>query len=160
MLVCGTEGHAYGAFKALGETQAHRVSFVHHFGVIPSDLNVCHRCDNPSCVRPEHMFLGTNFDNARDAVRKGRNRPGRWKRGFEGSGELAAVVKIARAQRNVTQTQLSVIIGCRQSLISRLEAGKSRVGNELALKLQSWLHSGAGFSRRPARGPYISLTEE
>jgi hypothetical protein len=40
---------------------------------LPDHLFVCHRCDNPQCCNPKHLFIGTNYDNVRDAVRKNRN---------------------------------------------------------------------------------------
>ena len=55
-----------------GTYGAHRVSYMIHFGEIPSNLLVCHHCDCYFCVRPDHLFLGTQKDNLQDASAKGR----------------------------------------------------------------------------------------
>lgn len=54
--------------------RAHRVSWMLHNGPIPDGMFVCHKCDNPECARPDHLFLGDNAANVRDSVSKSRHR--------------------------------------------------------------------------------------
>lgn len=65
----GYHKFGYGRFA---NNVAHRVSYAYHNGPIPKGLCVCHKCDNPKCVNPEHLFLGTRKDNNLDRTSKGR----------------------------------------------------------------------------------------
>ena len=64
--------------KQKGQTTilAHRTSWEIHFGPIPDDMCVCHKCDNRTCTRPDHLFLGTITENMADMVSKGRQAKG------------------------------------------------------------------------------------
>jgi hypothetical protein len=66
----------YGKFKGPGPEhktfQSHRFVYALEVGEIPKGMFVCHHCDNPPCVNPKHLFLGTALDNKRDCIAKGR----------------------------------------------------------------------------------------
>ena len=69
-------GKGYGLFdkRWLGTARAHRISWIIHNGPIPTGMLVCHHCDNPPCINPNHLFIGSAKDNAQDARSKGRLR--------------------------------------------------------------------------------------
>jgi len=71
----GCGGGGYGCFTMMGVLyKAHRVVWSLFNGSPPLDMCVLHKCDNPPCCNPNHLFLGTRFDNMRDMVKKGRNK--------------------------------------------------------------------------------------
>ena len=66
-------GNGYKRFTLNGkQTTAHRASYIIANGDIPDGMFVCHKCDNPACINPEHLFLGTHQDNMDDMKKKGR----------------------------------------------------------------------------------------
>src|SRR5699024_793010 len=70
----GFKSHHYGLFSVNGANiGSHRYSWMIANGPIPKGMAICHRCDNPPCVNPAHLFLGTIADNHRDMEQKGRH---------------------------------------------------------------------------------------
>lgn len=89
----GSTARRYGIVTIRGRSErAHRLSWEWANGPIPDGLVVCHHCDNPPCVRPDHLFVGTMADNLRDCARKGR------------CGAQVKPEQLARGQRNGAYT--------------------------------------------------------
>lgn len=68
-----TDKNGYGITELNSKKEAaHRVYYKKYKGLVPDKLLVLHKCDNPPCVNPEHLFLGTQKQNIQDAINKGR----------------------------------------------------------------------------------------
>lgn len=85
--VKGIEPNGYGVFadRVNNKLSPHRMSYMLHYGEIPGDLCVLHKCDNRKCAAPDHLFLGTKADNCRDRTRKNRQAKGE----TQGSAKLS-----------------------------------------------------------------------
>lgn len=112
---------------------AHRFSYQLHFGPIPGHDSyhgycVCHRCDNPKCVNPDHLFLGTNFDNIQDRNRKGRTQRGY---GFRQLGTANPVAKLTDSEvlaifkSRSRGVDLATQYGVSQTTITQIRQGKT-----------------------------------
>ena len=122
----GKTGQGYGEFWFWGQNRsAHRETWKYaHHQEIPAGFLVCHRCDNPACCNPWHLWLGTPKDNARDKVRKGR----------QPSGEDHPNACLTNAQareirekwaRGVSQRALAQEYGVSPGVVWRVVRGKS-----------------------------------
>lgn len=140
------DNHGYGKIGIAGRTpRVHRFSYELHYGKITGGLFVCHRCDNPKCVRPDHLFLGTNTDNMRDAFAKGRLRPPtppprvladftpiassnlQWRGDRNPNATLserAAIEVLRRVRAGESAMSLADEFGVSSSLISKIKRGR------------------------------------
>lgn len=114
----------YGAFGFRGRTQvASRVAWMLTESAIPEGLDVLHTCDNPKCVRPSHLFLGTPVDNAEDSRAKGRMALGQ-KSGRAKLNEQQALAIRELVASGERQSVLARRYGVGQDQISRIASGK------------------------------------
>lgn len=121
--------HGYGSCSRMeGETRAHRAAWVLSHGPIPNGLFVLHRCDNPPCVNPEHLFLGTQRDNNNDKVAKGRasggSSPGERNPSARITATCAAVIRDAIA-RGIPHRTVAAVFGISKSQVTRIANAKS-----------------------------------
>lgn len=103
--------------------RAHRWSWIFHHGEIPAGMKVLHKCDTPACVSPEHLFIGTQLDNIRDMVSKGRgNLPAGEKHPYAKLTE--SEVKEIRSMKGQTQAEIARRFNIRQDTVSRILSRK------------------------------------
>lgn len=118
----------YGHFSLEGRPEsAHRASWRIYRGPIPTGLFVCHRCDTPSCVNPDHLFLGTGSDNIRDRHSKGRSAGPRGSRhGLSKlTDETVCEIRKRYARGGVLQRELGAEFGVNQAAISKVVLGQN-----------------------------------
>jgi len=136
----------YGAIQlGVGNTaRTHRVSYVLHNGPFDDDLVVCHKCDNPACVNPLHLFLGTEADNAADRKNKGRS--ARQYGGKNGQSKLTDNIVVSIYQDPRTNRDIAAEYGVASSLVSQIRHRKIWGETTKHLPTQSKRKSGMGSS--------------
>ena len=123
------DNNGYGRINYGGKPfLAHRLSYMLKYGDIPAGKVVCHRCDNPGCTNPDHLFLGTQADNVEDMHAKGRAT----KRGLKGS---------AHHQARISEDDVRAIRGSGMSGAELAEKyGMSRTNIYDILNGKTWRH--------------------
>lgn len=109
---------------------AHRVAYAHAYGE-PGGLNVCHKCDNPPCCNPRHLFLGDDSANASDRHRKGRSK------NVGGAGEQHAMHKLTTAEV-VKIRELHALGMVPRVIATQFGVCRAQVAKIVARK--SWVH--------------------
>jgi hypothetical protein len=109
----------YGSMGWGGRTRkAHRMAWILAHGAISSDLFVCHKCDVPACINPDHLFLGTHRENMADRDAKCRN-----PRGEEiGNSKISAATAAFIRQDKRTHSVIAKEFGLSQSAVSRIKS--------------------------------------
>lgn len=112
----------YGQFTLTtgNSVRAHRYAWMLAYGEIPAGRLVCHHCDNPCCVNPEHLFIGTHLENVQDMDAKGRRGTRQKLR-----NEDVRHIKELLNQGCFSQDFIAKMYGVQQTTISRIELGRT-----------------------------------
>lgn len=113
----GTDGYGKFLLYSYGPTiHASKAAWMIYVGPVPVDRHVLHACDNPMCVNPSHLFLGTNADNVADKVAKGRHPRGTAHGSAKLSDEQVAWIRSA----GLPKQQMARMLGVSDTLVRRV----------------------------------------
>jgi hypothetical protein len=118
--VFNQDGYGIVAHKS-ARIRAHRLVWMAEYGPIEKGLQVLHSCDNPRCVNPQHLRLGTNKENVADCIKRGRR-----------AAKLSKAQVLNIRSSTMTNRPLAAKYGVAASTISRIRSGKRRPGIPLA----------------------------
>lgn len=110
----------YGLFglHPKGTFATHRIAYALHYGSINEGMLVCHHCDNPPCCNPDHLFLGTGYENAMDKCKKGRHRGNRKLTGDQ-------ILEIYNEDHKGNRKQLAEKYGVDLTVIGQIMTGRT-----------------------------------
>lgn len=125
MWTASVAGKGYGQMKLPKQRKqeySHRLSYMIYKGEIPEGKYVCHTCDNPRCVNPDHLFIGTNKENLQDMKAKGRSTFGEKNARAKLTEEQVKQIKSC-LDSGMTQTQIAAAFNIHQVHVSRIKNG-------------------------------------
>jgi len=131
-------GKKFGKRRTL---PAHRVSYSVFNGKIPDGLYICHKCDNPPCINPDHLWAGTNLENRQDSVKKNRQAKGNRLPVSKLDYQKVKEIRNAYKTHTISQARLAAIYGVTQSVIWRV------------LLNDTWRDESYVYKPRGTRGP-------
>lgn len=121
----GVNSKGYGVLLANGRLElAHRVAYVLFVGRIPDGMFVLHKCDNPRCVNPDHLVLGTHADNMADMVAKGRQTAGPKNANARLSCEDVADLRELYKSGGYSYAELAIFFGISRSYVGAIIRGE------------------------------------
>lgn len=104
---------------------AHRASYELYIDKIPEGMLVCHKCDNPRCVNPEHLFLGTHLDNGRDMSQKNRGTNGEKSANSKLTSNQVMEIRFAGKLRNMRQKDIAYVFGVSEKAVHKIINNKT-----------------------------------
>lgn len=118
--------HGVGMFKLDGKyRQAYRIAYELFIGEIPEGMNVCHKCDNPGCVNPDHFFIGTTQDNVADRVAKGRSAIAEKNWNTKLTREQVLMIRNSDFSSHGSKSKLARELGVSQTALNYVLTGKN-----------------------------------
>lgn len=125
----GVNSKGYGQMRVnYKQLPAHRIAYIDATGIQPGELCVLHRCDNPPCCNPAHLFLGTRGDNNRDCAAKGRTLRGSLHHQAKLTEAEVAEIRARRA-RGEQGIAIAAAFGITAAMVSRI------------IRRQNWTHA-------------------
>lgn len=115
----------YGVFSDKGQWRAHRYSYMLEHGEIPAGMCVMHACDNPPCVNPAHLRLGTNAENAAESAARRRRPHGVGNPNAKLTEQQVLELRARYSEGGVTQTKLAAEYGVSTALVSFIVTRKA-----------------------------------
>lgn len=119
--ICKSHRAGHGGYAQIKGDYAHRYSYKECIGEIPEGMVVRHTCDNPLCINPKHLILGTHNDNVQDRVSRGRSAKGT----FHGRAKLTESLVSEIKKSTLPYTKLATLFGVSLRCIQKIKNGET-----------------------------------